>query len=691
MGNVPWQLPNTDGQCQYELPWILIKLLYFLHNLYSTENKLQNAFCVMQTGANVVKLYNMFKYTVHLLVAGGLIAVGILALVSCGGGGTDSSTAGSNNTNSGNTNTGTGTGTTTISGAFKPSLGINTEAPQAERNDIVQPMPFVDIFRTARPFKEYSTCTEVSYDPNGWPSAPTANCISTYKVVRTFLLDSVVQGMVPSGQYTVLYEGGGKINYSGYAKVLNQNPAIGRDLIELTLPSKLDADTSKNRMALQIASGTVKNIRVIMPGGICEGNPFVRVENADGCPVGKYQSFESTLANRNAIVFNPEYLNFLKDFRVVRMMNLMEASPSSSACASTDTACILQERTSDQRSKMDDAVWGGSSVTPRINRYGYGAPWEVQVELANQLNANPWFNIPHSATDTYVRDFASYVQKNLKPGLKAYVEYTNEAWNTNFLSGLYVRAKGEALGLGSQYTDKVYWGGMLYYAQRAKEVFQLWEGEFGGTTRLVRILGTYQASPDTTKNMLGYSDVRQYVDAVAMGAYFYACWNRSSHVNCTVANVPKTLSEATSLDDVFTILDNPNDPYSLTSLQKHMVNQATVAKSFGKALFAYEGGQHLTVDWLDGTVDNARKYSLLDFFRAANRDPRMGERYMTLLNAWKNAGGQQFMLYTLPQSFHTFGAFGIKESLNQPRASAPKYDAAMKFQETQGKCWWDGC
>ncbi len=34
---------------------------------------------------------------------------------------------------------------------FKPSLGMNTEAPQAEQATIALPMPFVDIFRTARP------------------------------------------------------------------------------------------------------------------------------------------------------------------------------------------------------------------------------------------------------------------------------------------------------------------------------------------------------------------------------------------------------------------------------------------------------------------------------------------------------------------------------------------------------------
>ena len=57
----------------------------------------------------------------------------------------------------------------------------------------------------------------------------------------------------------------------------------------------------------------------------------------------------------------------------------------------------------------------------------------------------------------------------------------------------------------------------------------------------------------------------------------------------------------------------------------------------------------------------------------------------------KSLNVQTFMLYTLPQSFHPWGNFGIKEVLLQARSSAPKYDAAMQFQESQAKCWWNGC
>jgi hypothetical protein len=403
-------------------------------------------------------------------------------------------------------------------------------------------------------------------------------------------------------------------------------------------------------------------------------------------------------------VFNPDYLNFLKDFRVVRMMNLMEASPSGMTCVQTaadnpnsfvrdsagqyvyDQACLNEDFTWDKRSTMDDAVWGASANTARIKRYGRGVPLEVQVELANQLNAHPWFNIIHNATDTYAREFANYVSANLKPGLKAHVEYSNEIWNaTNFWAAAYMRTKGKGLYTAA---DNAYWDGQYYYAKRASKIFQIWEEAFDGTNRIVRILGTQQGSPDTTRTMLNYSDTKQYVDAIATGGYFYACWDRTNTKCTDTTLIPKTLAEATSVDDIFAAIDNANDPYGMEGLKNQFIRQAAVAKSFGKALYAYEGGQHLTIA---GAIADDRRQSMIDLFHAANRDPRMGEHYQRLLESWKAAEGQTFLLFSVPHTFSRFGSFGVKESLNQPRTSAPKYDGAMKFQENQGKCWWSGC
>ena len=65
----------------------------------------------------------------------------------------------------------------------------------------------------------------------------------------------------------------------------------------------------------------------------------------------------------------------------------------------------------------------------------------------------------------------------------------------------------------------------------------------------------------------------------------------------------------------------------------------------------------------------------------------MGEAYTQLLNGWKTAGGELFVVYTMSQSFHQWGSWVIKEHLNKPRAESPKYDAIMSFQETWMKPW----
>ncbi len=100
-------------------------------------------------------------------------------------------------------------------------------------------------------------------------------------------------------------------------------------------------------------------------------------------------------------------------------------------------------------------------------------------------------------------------------------------------------------------------------------------------------------------------------------------------------------------------------------------------------LYAYEGGQHLTIK---GT-DDAVKDRLLPLIEDANRDPRMKERYQTLLNGWKDAGAKLFVLFTAPQTFNRYGSFGIKENLNSTRESSPKFDGAMTFQEELNGCW----
>ncbi|PJF33786.1 MAG: hypothetical protein CUN57_01245, partial [Phototrophicales bacterium] len=64
-----------------------------------------------------------------------------------------------------------------------------------------------------------------------------------------------------------------------------------------------------------------------------------------------------------------------------------------------------------------------------------GIALEYMVQLCNELNADPWFCMPHQADDNYVTQFAQYVKDNLHANATIYVEYSNELWNTASDSG----------------------------------------------------------------------------------------------------------------------------------------------------------------------------------------------------------------------------------------------------------------
>lgn len=585
---------------------------------------------------------------------------------------------------------------------FSPSLGINLESPQPEADEVGgQPVAFVDLFRISRPFPEFS-CTDIKYDSNGWPAEIPASCDTqvnpTFRTptwATTLILRYLPYGAIPTGKYTVLYEGTGSLQYSGIANKLPAESQPGRDVIEIT-PDLIKTRSSAGlRVQLKDMDSTnpVKNIRIIMPGGTCEGNLLVRVDGESDCPSGQYRSFVDTLAaNRNSIIFNPDYLRFLKDFKVLRTMNLMEMSPRNRACYPlTDDAykqCLLQEFTWDQRAKMDQPSWGGSSRTPLLKLYARGAPLEVVVALANTLNKDVWFNLPHNATDDYVTQFATYVRDNLNSNLKIHLEYTNEPWNAIFWGAMYVRMKGIALGL-----DTTEWrAGYKYYSNRSVEIFKIWHDIFGGSERLIRTLNTYHPDEWMSRNMLSYNGNSQFVDALASAPYFQGCWDKTANVACadTTKN-PLVVKDATSVDDLFNIIDNPNNPYGIAATIKWMSVQAKVAKDFNIDFYTYEGGQHLVTKNEDPSLTADHRKRLLDLIRAANRDPRMAGRYSQMLTGWKESGGKLFMLFTMPQSYHSWGTFGIKEHLNQARSEAPKYDMSMLFQEMQKKCWWADC
>lgn len=79
-----------------------------------------------------------------------------------------------------------------------------------------------------------------------------------------------------------------------------------------------------------------------------------------------------------------------------------------------------------------------------------GVPVEDMVLLANLVGAAPWFTMPHTASDDYVRQFATHVRDALRPDVDVYVELSNEVWGTGHDAGVFCQDEGIRLALGEE-------------------------------------------------------------------------------------------------------------------------------------------------------------------------------------------------------------------------------------------------
>ena len=525
-----------------------------------------------------------------------------------------------------------------LSAAPQPNLlsplGINTN----EAMEIDASVPFVDLFRMSLPFQEarpWLTKGKVEYDQFGWPKKLNGGQAGTRFVAN------MPQQSIPVGAYTVLYKGKGKIRYGGNARLIRHYP--GKDII--ILKGRKGKITGTLIITETDPDDYIRDIQVIMPGGICKNDPFRHIRNPRRCT--KSNPFLAYVAHAKNIVFNPDYLTFMKKFRVIRLMNMAGITRNNLAMWN-------------RRPTVEQSTWGGKEGRR-------GIPLEVMVQLANTVGIDPWFNLPHRANNEFVRKYARYVSNNLDPKLKAYIEYTNEAWNGIFSQTHYIQNMGARLGLDK---NKAY-AGYKFFSKRSVEIFKIWEQEFRGVNRIVRVMGGMATNVPLTHMLLGYEDAYKHVDSLAIAPYFHATQTAQKKID--------------SVDSVFELLRSPRNKYSVPNTIKIIQNQAKTASRYGVELVAYEGGQHL-VAYKTHTMKEGPNAFLIQ----ANKDERMSKLYYEFLEGWKKSGGKLFVAFSAPRAYNWIGSWGIKEYITQDAKVAPKYRGLMYFQ-TKNRCWWYGC
>ncbi|CAA6817597.1 MAG: Unknown protein [uncultured Thiotrichaceae bacterium] len=519
---------------------------------------------------------------------------------------------------------------------FASPLGMNTN----ETMDMNSSVPFVNLFKLSGHFnseenRRWLTKGHIQYDQFGWPSKLNRGQAGTR------FISNLPAGTIPSGHYTVKYDGKGKMKYGGNAKLVKSLP--GKDIISIT-PGKEGRITGTLIITESDPRNYVRNISVLFPGGICMGDSFKRVRSQRQCGSRKYLSFED---HHQRILFNPDYLNFMKDFKIIRFMNM-------SGITRNDLSQWAK------RPNIAQASWGGKEGVR-------GVPLEIMVELANQLNADAWFNLPHKADNIFVQNYARYVKDNLNPKLKAYVEYTNEAWNGIFTQAHYMKKQGLAMKLDRNRDQ----AGYKFYSKRSVEIFKIWERVFNNPNRLVRVMGGFTTNKRVTSTLLDFEDAYKHTDAFAIAPYFYIGQKRIKQIR--------------DVNVVFRELNSPKNPYSIPRILSIVKEQADLAKQYGVDLVAYEGGQHL-VAYKTRTLREGPNPTLI----RANKDPRMRKLYYDFLMGWKKAGGKTFIAFSAPRIYTWHGSWGIKEHINQHASKAPKYQGLLAFNKNQ-PCWWEGC
>jgi hypothetical protein len=490
---------------------------------------------------------------------------------------------------------------------------------------------FVDIFKQSRPWMTrnadgsgaFNTRVPVAMRPDGYPKEiPYNNGSDPQQIVHTLLATSLA-GHYPDGTYTLMFEGSGEIVLDGDTGAFTFQQAGSYPVTVTPTDRGISLKITRSDK-----NDPIRNIRFVMPG------------------------FEDTFESDP---FFPLFLERLREFPVLRFMETAGINGS-------HLQTWAQRKMPDFATQAYDGE-SGMQVNPGNLE---GLALEYRIAICNRLQADLWLNIPHMADDDYITQLARFVRDSLDAALKIYVEYSNEIWNPGFAQTEWARAQGDSLGLAE---DPVT-AGRRFTAKRAAEVFHIFETEFGGNERLVKVLAGQRANIDVAAQVLAaFNDSRAnpfgvQADALAIGAYFGG-------------RLADEIGDAGLIESITVpaILDSLEAEIQ-TVVKPQIASHNALAESYGLRLVAYEGGQSLRAK----NQQYQNNASLTDKLHAANRDPRMKQLYFDLLDVWYQNGGSLFCAFNYVHKFTNTGSWGALEWLDQPYEEAPKYQALVEYQ-----------
>jgi hypothetical protein len=502
----------------------------------------------------------------------------------------------------------------------KSGMGMNTY-----KNDYY----FVNLMKVGG-FYQYNT-TPLTYDANGWPSS---DCVISFLFSGHFNVSGITGLVDPnvSGTYHLSFQ------CANPSVVVSNDSTSGNAFTISNQTYNAGTQTWSGDLTVTAATGYISPSFVNTSGGVRNV-----VMTLPGYTAGTSQ------------IFTNQFTSMMAPFGVFRP---------------------LSDQGSGTRAFPAVRQWPGrlnNPNAPSLTQYSDGSflAWEWQVMMANATNTDLWICVPVNATDDYITQLATVIKNGtivdgvaypgLSSTLKVYLEYSNEVWNSGFFQFFwaYTAARDEinkgqsASPMYLPNTTGYYNGsgtsasGLLYYAEHAKHVSDIFRAVWGSGNMMTRIRPMLMWQDGTIGQGSAADFVEQWFGP--SNGYFYGC-GVATYFNPSGSIATMTEAQLIAATQAKVTSWNTNG----------LPVMRTVATEHGLNMDAYEGGTGVT---LTNPMTQA-EYSQI-------YDPQMNAITQQFYNYWFANGGDVTNWLGL-QGVATpasGGAYGIVEDPNNPSGS----------------------
>jgi hypothetical protein len=366
-------------------------------------------------------------------------------------------------------------------------------------------------------------------------------------------------------------------------------------------------------------------------------------------------------------LYQPGYALSSTQIVTTPVLNLLERSDTIRFMSWQDTPL---DPTVDwaERAQVTDARYDGPQ----------GVPYEILIELANQLHKNLWICVPEQASDDYITQLANLIKNGdtvdgvtypgLDPSLDVYIEHGNEVWNNIYPENGWALAAAQAYltsGASPNLEDQ---GpipnselALRYHDMRTVQISQIFASVFGTSainTRIRPVLGL-QLGGDTTGIALANLDwvARNYPGGPSAYLYGVAVNAYIKPVEAGFIDSMETRTNTTPQEWLNEWQAGVNSYRSPTGADHiNVTNVAALATNFGLKLMAYEGGLRITIK--GSQMDDQAKATLAD----ALSSPQLATMVRQFLDAWYSLGGSLINWFTASAGPVT--SFSVTTDLN---------------------------